>query len=210
MIFSIELQKIIAFMVVLVFSVVFHEVSHGWVAYKLGDPTAKQLGRLTLNPLPHIDPMGTILVPLFIFFASRGTMCFGAAKPVPINIYNLKNPRRDMMWIGASGPLSNILLAVSASLILKILPSTNNFLGLILYIAVLINLILASVNLIPLPPLDGSRILAGLLPRDLAIQYDRLERWGFPILIGLYFLGFLQPIVGAIYTFLRAVLGFAI
>jgi len=169
-----------------------HEYAHGWVAYKLGDPTAKYAGRLTLNPLAHIDPMMSIFLPLILLWITNGAFAFAAAKPVPVNFNNLRNPRRDMLWVGIAGPGSNFLSAFALSLLLKFFP-----LGLLkplLEIGIFVNIILAVFNLIPIPPLDGSRVVMGLLPREYAYSYARLEPYGFFILIGLMFMGFLRVV----------------
>jgi len=170
-----------------------HEFSHGWVAYKLGDTTAKYSGRLTLNPLAHIDLVGTIILPLFLFITTQGQFVFGAAKPVPINYLALRNPKQDMIWIGASGPAANFIFAFLLSLAWKIIPPLliTDF---ILKNLIFINVILGVFNLIPIPPLDGSRILMGILPRGLARAYSQIEPYGFLLiilLIGLRFFDFI-------------------
>lgn len=159
-----------------------HEFSHGWVAYKLGDNTAKYSGRLTLNPLAHIDLFGTVILPIFLFITTRGHFVFGYAKPVPINYWGLRNPKRDMGLIGLSGPLANFMFAVLLSLIWKNLADISMFKFVIEYL-ITINVILGVFNLIPLPPMDGSRILSALLPPKLAQQYNRIEQYGFIILV---------------------------
>ncbi len=178
-----------------------HEFAHGWTAYKLGDNTAKYSGRLTLNPLAHIDPVWTILLPLFLFISTGGQFVFGAAKPVPINYWALRNPKRDIIWVGLSGPLANFILAFLASLLLKITPH-NSLAGFLLTYLAVINVVLGVFNLIPLPPLDGSRILMGLLPQELSTKYAAIEPYGFIILILFMWLGVfgsvIHPIVGLI------------
>jgi Zn-dependent protease len=182
-----------------------HEFSHGWVAYKLGDTTAKYQGRLTLNPLAHIDPVGTILMPVFLFFATGGRFVFGAAKPVPINYWALRNPKRDMIWIGLAGPLSNIISAVLLSQILRIFPDSTIF-SILLKNFIVINLILGVFNLIPIPPLDGSRIVMGILPATVGRNYANLEPFGFMIIMIFIVLGLFNrivlPIVNSIITLL--------
>lgn len=168
-------------------AVTVHEVAHGWVADKLGDPTARLAGRLTLNPFKHLDPVGTL-----VFVVTR---MVGWAKPVPVNPYNLKNPQRDMIWVAAAGPAANILLASGFALIYHIFNSWLDFsfgpvttpVVAMAQMGVYINLGLATFNILPIPPLDGSNILMGILPRDLAIQYERITPYGFIILLILIF-----------------------
>lgn len=183
-----------------------HEFSHGWVAYKFGDTTAKYSGRLTLNPLAHIDTFWTVLLPLFLFISSGGRFMFGTAKPVPVNFWALKNPRRDMVLVGAAGPLSNFIFALGLSFIIRI-PGLPEILEFILTNLILINLVLGVFNLIPIPPLDGSRILMGLLPRRLASQYAMIEPFGFIILVVLIFLGAFGNLVWPIVELMLRLLG---
>lgn len=178
----------------LLISISIHEFSHGWVAYKLGDTTAKDSGRLTLNPLMHIDPMGTIILPLFLFIATQGRFVFGAAKPVPINYNRLKNPKRDIIWVGASGPIANFIFALFLSILWRIIP-TNPVINFILWTLITINVVLGVFNLIPIPPLDGSRVIMGLLPQGLASRYVMIEPYGFIIIILLIFLGLFNAII---------------
>ncbi len=158
---------------ILLVAMTVHEVSHGFAAYWLGDDTAKRAGRLTFNPLRHIDPFWTLLLPAMLYFATGGRFMIGMAKPVPVNFSKLKNPRRDMIWVALAGPLVNVALAGVLAFFYKI--ANNEYL---LY-GVYLNLGLACFNMIPLPPLDGSRVLGGLLPRQWALEYFRLERYGF-------------------------------
>lgn len=176
---------------ILLFSITFHEYAHGWVAAKLGDPTAKNAGRLSLNPLAHIDLFGTILLPIILLVSTTlagRPFTLGYAKPVPINPNYFKNPKKDIKWIGLSGPAANILLAFILMLLIKI----NFPLQEILIIGALINLILAIFNLIPIPPLDGSRIIISFLPPRLAQNYLKIEPFGFFIILFLIWIGILE------------------
>jgi len=202
------LNSIISFAISFAFLLIamtVHEFAHGLAAYKLGDSTAKLSGRLTLNPLAHIDPFWTLLLPLVLFLSSGGHFVFGAAKPVPINYFSLKNPKRDIIWIGLSGPLANLILAVIIAQILKFIPLPAIASYLLLNL-VMINVVLAIFNLIPIPPLDGSRVLMGLLPAQLSEQYAQLERYGFILLFAFIWLGVfdrvLWPLVGVVIRFI--------
>jgi Zn-dependent protease len=181
--------EIAAIAAILFLSVVVHECAHGWVAYQLGDPTAKLAGRLTLNPLKHIDPVGTIFLPgvlIAMRLMNMGTPVFGWAKPVPVNFARLHHPKRDMIWVGLAGPAVNIVFAILFSLFSKF--EMSLFWQGIIAFAVFINLLLAIFNLIPIPPLDGSRLVMGVLPRPWAIRYGRLEPYGIFIVIMLIYL----------------------
>jgi len=178
----------------LLIAITIHEYAHGWVAYKLGDPTAKYSGRLSLNPLAHIDPIGTILLPLTMVMLRLPPI--GWAKPVPINFLNLKNPKKDMLWVTIAGPCANFLSAVFIALIIKLLIISGNSLFIqLLSLGVLINLILGVFNLIPIPPLDGSRMVTSLLPWKYVNIYNRIEPYGFIIIIALLWLGVLRAII---------------
>ncbi len=185
--------------IILIFSIILHECAHGLVAERCGDPTARQAGRITLNPIPHLDPIGSILLPgimiLMSLFTGSGFI-FGWAKPVPINPYNLNDPKRDMMWIGLAGPAANFAVALFLTLVFRLLVISASSLGAkILFYGVALNLILGFINLIPIPPLDGSRILSGLLPEQYAYKLSRIEPFGFMIILILLISGLLSPIL---------------
>jgi len=200
------IQKLIVFAPALIFAITVHEAAHGWVASKLGDNTARMMGRVTLNPIPHIDLVGTILVPMGMLALSTlsggSVMLFGWAKPVPVNTRNLGNYRRDTALVAVAGPASNLLMLLLWAVILRIglsLEGVSNWIAEpMVYMAfggILINAILMVLNLLPLLPLDGGRVVASLLPPRLSIPYSKLEPWGLLILIGLIFSGLLWPIL---------------
>ena len=194
-------------LVILIFSVIIHECSHGVAALRNGDDTAKVMGRLTLNPLPHIDIFGTIIIPGLLLLANV-PIIIGWAKPVPINPYRFRNFRRGMIEVGVSGPLSNILLALFFAFLLRI-TSANPLsgAGYLLYFGVFINFLLALFNLIPIPPLDGSRILGSLLPLKMEANYYRIERYGMFIIIALLFFGFFNLLFPVISFLTKLVTG---
>lgn len=185
------LQRIVVWILPVVFAITVHEVAHGWMAKKMGDNTASMLGRLTLNPIKHIDPIGTIVIPGLLLLTFTGFI-FGWAKPVPVDPRYFKNPRRDMALVALAGPVANLLMAIAWALLARIggLISVE-FISLpFIYMGIAgitINLVLALLNLLPIPPLDGSRILTGILPSYWAWQYNRLERFGFIILLVLLY-----------------------
>jgi len=193
-------------------AVIIHEYAHGWVAWKLGDSTAKNAGRLTLNPMAHIDAIGTIFLPM-VLLITKSPIVFGWAKPVPVDFHRLNNPKKDMVWVGLAGPAANILFAIFLSFILKM--SNLTLTGSPLFIStlnsvILINLVLAVFNLLPIPPLDGSRVAMGLLPRDMAIKYAKLEPYGFMIIFGLLWLGVIGSVIWPIVMSLARLLGVSI
>jgi Zn-dependent protease len=190
-------QKIAIWVVPVVLAITVHEVAHGWIARKLGDNTAFMLGRLTLNPLKHIDPMGTILIPGMLLLLQAGFL-FGYAKPVPINWRNLHHPKRDMALVAAAGPGANLLMAIAWALLIRIGLSLGESGMALIYMGVAgitINIILMVLNLLPLPPLDGGRVMTGLLPGPWAYQFSRIEPYGFFILIGLLVTGVLGMVL---------------
>lgn len=211
------LQNIAIMAIPVVFAITMHEAAHGWVAYKFGDPTAKRAGRLTLNPIAHIDPFGTILLPIITYIFAG--FIIGSAKPVPVNFANLRNPKRDMIWVGAAGPGINIAMALICGILFQFLVSPSlhiiprsGFSSIVLLPLILMlkegikwNIVLAVFNLIPVPPLDGSRILAGLLPYKQAEFLGRLEPYGLLIISFLVFLnpfGFMTYIIWPIMSVL--------
>ncbi len=198
-------MELIIRIVALVFSIIIHEVAHGYVAYRLGDPTARNANRLTLNPLAHIDLMGSIILPLFLIIV-KSPVLLGWAKPVPFNPGYFRDVKKGVMLVGLAGPVSNLILAAIAAIILRIFPF-GEIAWLFLVHVCLINVILAVFNLIPIPPLDGSRVVIGFLPSHMVSGYLSLERYGFLIIFGLLYLGVLDrilfPIYSAVIQFLR-------
>ena len=203
-------MELLLLLPVLIFSVIFHEVSHGIVAHRFGDDTAYHSGRITLNPLPHLDPIGSVIFPALCIFMHMPV--FGWARPVPINPNRFTSYRSGVIWVAVAGPATNLLLAVIATVILSfslsgpLAAGSLAFLPKVLSQAILINLVLAVFNLIPIPPLDGSRVVSMLLPTDLARRYDSLEPYGFFIVMGLIAFGvlgkILYPAVGFLYMLL--------
>ena len=200
---------------ILIYSIILHEIAHGFVADRLGDPTARLSKRLTLNPIPHIDPIMSLLIPLIMLISTGGQFAFGAAKPVPVDPYNLREGRKDMAIIAVSGPLTNILIGIVLAVIFNLLPllGITNFLVLqIIVQTIYLNFFLAALNLIPIPPLDGSRILAAILPKELSQILDSIESFGMFILLFLLFIplgGFsLAGVISGVVKIWMGLLGF--
>ena len=195
-----DFQTLLIWVIPVLLAITLHEAAHGWTASKFGDHTARMMGRVTLNPVKHIDPVGTIIVPLALLIMSTGFI-FGWAKPVPINFNALRSPKSGMIWVALAGPGANLIMAIGWLFVAVL--SFNNNIPIILKMAgagIFINILLAVFNLLPIPPLDGSRVISALLPNPLAYKYNQLERFGFVILIGLMFIGgfsyIVWPIVG--------------
>lgn len=225
-----DILSIVISLFVLLFAITIHEASHAWSALKMGDPTAYAAGRVSLNPLAHIDPIGTVILPIILVLMHAPA--FGWAKPVPVNPYNLRHPRRDNLWISLAGPAANLSAALSAIILIRILralaPGITTFLqgfillrqpfprgfypleglALVLFYFVLINTYLAVFNMIPVPPLDGSGILAGLLSDRAAAAYDRIRPYGFIIVLALVSLGFLDIVIQPILLLIKVIVFF--
>lgn len=193
----------------LLVAVILHEVAHGYVAFRLGDPTAKMLGRLTLNPIPHVDLFGTVLLPGMLILTGS-PFVFGYAKPVPVNFRLLRNPKRDMVWVAAAGPATNLVLASLSATAFKVAAGSGGEPGLVatmLLYSVLLNITLAVFNMLPIPPLDGGRVAVGLLPRALALPVARLEPFGMIVVVLLLATGSLSLVLGPVQqAFLRVLL----
>jgi Zn-dependent protease len=195
----------------LIIAITLHEAAHGWAAEKLGDDTARRLGRVSFNPIRHVDPLGTLVLP-GILLLLKAPILFGYAKPVPVDFRRLRNPKRDMIWVALAGPLTNLLLAIASALLLHLvgaLPGTlGDWVATNLQNAIVANVIIGVFNMLPLPPLDGGRVLTGLLPLPLARRFARIEPYGLVILIGLLFvLPLLARELGSAFNPLFAVLG---
>jgi Zn-dependent protease len=192
------IQRIAVWAIPVLFAITVHEVAHGWIAKKLGDPTAERLGRLTLNPIRHIDPIGTVLLPLLLLMFSP--FVFGWAKPVPVTWENLHNPKRDMALVAAAGPAANLIMALIWALVIKIATGLPTYAAVpLIYMGsagIIINAVLMVLNLVPLPPLDGSRVLVSVLPGPMAWQFSRLEPYGLIIVVALLVSGLLGRVIG--------------
>ena len=208
------IQTVLIYALPVLFAITVHEAAHGYAARHFGDNTAYMLGRITLNPIKHIDPVGTILMPIMLYFATSGAFLFGYAKPVPVNFGHLRNPKRDMVWVALAGPASNFIQAIVWAVVMITLVGTGVEERFFLEMAragVLVNLVMWAFNLFPVPPLDGGRILVGLLPWRQAQMVSRLEPYGFFIVMGLVIFGvvgtiWLRPLMGLGYAAINLLL----
>jgi Zn-dependent protease len=208
------IQTVLIYALPVIFAITLHEAAHGYIAQRLGDNTAAMLGRVTLNPLPHIDPVGTILLPLLLYFSTSGAFLFGYAKPVPVRFGHLRNPKRDMIWVALAGPGANLLQALLWGVLLYALAGsgvTERFFLEMCRAGMLTNVVMFAFNLFPLPPLDGGRIVVGLLPWRQAVQFSRVEPWGFFIVMALVITGvisswWMQPLMGVTFDLLKLTL----
>jgi Zn-dependent protease len=197
------IQTVLIYALPVLFAITIHEAAHGYVARALGDNTAAALGRVTLNPVKHVDLMGTVLMPLLLYFATGGAFLFGYAKPVPVNFARLRHPKRDMVWVALAGPASNFVQAILwfvMFVVLNLVGIDERFFVYMCRAGVQVNLVMWAFNLFPLPPLDGGRVLVGLLPRRMAWSFSRIEPWGFFIVMALVLVGvvsrfWLQPLM---------------
>lgn len=208
------IQTVAIYALPVLFAITVHEAAHGYVARHFGDNTAWAQGRVTLNPLKHIDPLGTIVMPLVLYLATSGAFLFGYAKPVPVEFGKLRNPKRDMVWVALAGPGANLLQALLWGVLLYLLRGANMtepFFIRMCQAGVLVNVVMFVFNLFPLPPLDGGRILVGLLPYKQALLVSRIEPWGFFVVMALVIAGvisnlWMRPLMALTYTFLETVL----
>lgn len=214
-------QTLAIYALPVIFAITLHEAAHGYVARYFGDPTAWRLGRVSLNPLRHIDPVGTILVPILILTVSKlaagGGILFGWAKPVPVDYGRLRRPKQDMLWVAAAGPLANLAMALGWALLLRMALATpeGNYSAAMAEMGragINVNAVLMLLNLLPIPPLDGGRIVTSLLPHRLAWQFSRIEPYGFVILLAMLFFGvldvILRPLLGVFLMLIKALFNF--
>lgn len=196
-----EILSMLFFFLILIISAIFHEYAHGWMAYRLGDSTAKYAGRLTLDPRAHVDPFGTFLMPLALYFLSGGAFLFAYAKPVPFNPYNLKDARFGPLWVAIAGPISNITLAAIFGILVAVFPSMG-VLTVLFALIVRVNILLAVFNMVPIPPLDGSKVLFALLPDSMNNVKILLEKYGYVFLLVfvLFFFSLINPIIDQLFT----------
>ena len=208
------IQTVLIYALPVLFAITIHEAAHGYVARHFGDNTAYAMGRVTLNPIKHIDPVGTILMPLLLYFATSGAFLFGYAKPVPVNFGHLRNPRRHSVWVALAGPASNFIQALLWAVFYTVIAAVGVQERFFLEMAkagVLVNLVMCAFNLFPLPPLDGGRVVAGLLPPRAAWTFSRIEPWGFFIVMALVIAGvvstfWLSPLMAVGYTVINVLL----
>lgn len=208
------IQTVLIYALPVVFAITLHEAAHGYAARQLGDPTAAMMGRVTLNPFAHIDPIGTVLMPLLLYFSTGGAFLFGYAKPVPVSFDQLRHPKRDMVWVALAGPGANLLQALLWGALMYLLVAAGiqeRFFLEMGRAGVLVNVVMFAFNLFPLPPLDGGRILVGLLPWKQAALVSRIEPWGFFIVMALVLTGivsalWMQPVMGLTYGLLDILL----
>ena len=208
------IQTVAIYALPVLFAITIHEAAHGYVAKYFGDDTAWTLGRVTMNPFKHIDPIGTIAMPLMLYFATSGAFLFGYAKPVPVNFGRLRNPKRDMVWVALAGPASNFLQALGWGIAFYLLQGgdvTEPFFLKMCQAGILVNVVMFVFNLFPLPPLDGGRILVGLLPYKQAVLVSRIEPWGFFVVMALVLAGvvsklWMQPLMSVTYGILETML----
>jgi len=208
------IQTVAIYALPVLFAITVHEAAHGYVARYFGDNTAWMLGRVTLNPVKHIDPIGTILMPLLLYFATAGTFLFGYAKPVPVQFGNLRNPKRDMIWVALAGPGANLIQALLWGVLFYFLAGagvSEPFFVKMCQAGILVNVVMFVFNLFPLPPLDGGRVLVGLLPYKQALLVSRVEPWGFFIVMALVISGvisnlWMRPLMDVTYSVIQTVL----
>ncbi len=208
------IQTVSVYAIPVIFAITMHEAAHGYAAKYFGDRTAYMLGRVTLNPLPHIHLIGTIVLPLLLYFSTNGALLFGFAKPVPVNFGNLRHPKRDMVWVALAGPASNLLQALVWALLFVVYTDfgvTEKFFLAMCKAGVLSNVVMFAFNLFPLPPLDGGRIMVGLLPWKMAYQFSRVEPYGFYIVMALAITGvvnhlWLDPVMSATFGLIELML----
>ena len=208
------IQTVLIYALPVIFAITLHEAAHGYAAQRLGDPTAAMMGRVTLNPFAHIDPIGTILMPLLLYFSTGGAFLFGYAKPVPVRFDRLRHPKRDMVWVALAGPASNLLQALLWGALLYLLAGsgiTERFFLEMCKAGLLSNVVMFAFNLFPLPPLDGGRIVVGLLPWRQAALFSRIEPWGFFIVMALVITGvvsavWMHPLMDLTFAFIKLAL----
>ncbi len=211
---SLLIQKVLIYALPVLFAITLHEAAHGYAARHFGDNTAWMMGRITLNPLKHIDPIGTVLMPILLYFATSGAFLFGYAKPVPVRFDQLRHPKRDMVWVALAGPGANLFQAFLWAILLYLLTGLGideRFFLEMCRAGVLTNVVMMVFNLFPLPPLDGGRILVGLLPWRAAYAVSRVEPWGFFIVMALVITGvvsnlWMRPLMGLTYSLIEVVL----